>query len=1096
MVALCFFGAPVAHAFVGRPALGRLVVKLRDEVSVQPAPGKAGQAATTGNRSLDALNATFGVQQFAPEFVGASHASKAIAGHDLASYFILQFSDGVDLNAIRAAYAADAAVENAEFDMLMPVSHEPNDLGSQWHLESVTGSDAHLTGGWNHTKGSSSVLLAIADTGVDWQHPDLAANIWSNPGEIAGNGIDDDADGLIDDVRGWDFVSTLTGAWPGEDAVGEDNDPSDFNGHGTHCAGIAAAVTNNNLGVCGVAYNCKILPLRIGGSINDNQAEQGVVLMSAAAQAIDFARRKGAVAINCSWGSSNASGLGAACSTAIAAGMVVCVAAGNDNANAPAYLNSRGDCMDVGATGSGDARASFSNFGAWVDVCAPGVSIYSTYFFHGASGAAQHGYTALSGTSMATPVVTGLVGLVRTLNPGFTALQTRNYIKAGCDNIDMQNPGFVGQLGAGRVNALRMFKDYNLTIPADYPSFDKALTASGAGDTLALRGGDVYTNGWFVTRTQRLVQGGWNSDFTGRDPINNPTIVQRTGVGPVLEFTPIVDNTLIIDGVSFSGGVGRNLSSPLPGTFGGGVLCIDASPVLRNCRIISNSAGDAFTTGGGGGAFFANSSALLQNCTISGNSASQGAGLYVLNSTLSIQGGSIASNTGVGGGSTTAGAGLYLDGGTLTLNGLTIDANNAVQDGGGIYLKTGSLDATGVVCSNNGATGSGGNLRIAGGSAVLRGSELRNGAATFGAGVALASGTSIALQSCLVSGNQASLLGGGIYATAANGALANVTFDANRGVAGGGDAVFASGCPAPWTVRNGLITNHTTAVNAACSFNGAAPQLDYNTFWNNALNVAGGSLGAHDTIENPLYVNQAGGVLALAMNSPALDSGDPLIAFNDPDGTRANRGAFGGPNAVSAAPVPPGGLHAQRLSNPVRNAVTWLAVPPAGLQLYALYRGANAQFVPSASTLVTTVPAGTLAFNDPAGAAADWYKIAAVSTTGASSGFGPASPVTAATDAPPQLPQRFALHSNVPNPFNPTTTLQFDLPVDAWVRVDVVDSKGRVVRQLVDGPRAAGVHHANWNGRDTAGREVASGIYFARFSTASEHAVRKMILVR
>src|SRR5205085_5028750 len=192
-------------------------------------------------------------------FAGETHASKAIAGHDLASYFVLEFPAAVNLDAIRAAYAADAAVETAEFDMLMPVELEPNDLGSQWYLESASGADAHLTGGWNHTTGSSNVLLAIADTGVDWQHPDLAANIWSNPGEIPGNGVDDDADGLVDDVRGWDFVGSLAGAWPGEDAAVEDNDPSDFNGHGTHVAGIAGACTNNGLGICGVAWNCKIL---------------------------------------------------------------------------------------------------------------------------------------------------------------------------------------------------------------------------------------------------------------------------------------------------------------------------------------------------------------------------------------------------------------------------------------------------------------------------------------------------------------------------------------------------------------------------------------------------------------------------------------------------------------------------------------------------------------------------------------------------------------------------------------------------------------------------------------------------------------------
>src|SRR5262249_3276790 len=365
-------------AFTPRPCPGHLLLKLRDGVEARAAIGKPGQSATTGMPSLDRLNATFRVHAFAAQFPGETHASKASGGHDLADYFVLEFPPSTDLEAIRRAYAADPSVEVAEFDMMMPLDREPNDLGMQWHLETSTGADAHLTGGWNHAVGDATTLLAIADSGVDWQHPDLAANIWINSVEANGvAGVDDDGNGLVDDIRGWDFVSALFNPWPGEDAATPDNDPSDFNGHGTHVAGIADAVTDNALGVCGVGWNCKIMALRIGGSIVDTDGtEQGVVMMSAAAAAVNYARQKGAAAFNCSWGSSNSSGLGAAVDLAVSQGMVICVAAGNDASQAQSYLSSRGDCFDVAATDQGDLIASFSNYGSWIDVCAPGVGIY------------------------------------------------------------------------------------------------------------------------------------------------------------------------------------------------------------------------------------------------------------------------------------------------------------------------------------------------------------------------------------------------------------------------------------------------------------------------------------------------------------------------------------------------------------------------------------------------------------------------------------------------------------------------------------------------------------------------------------------------
>jgi len=1083
-----------ASTWAPRPAPGRLLLTLRDGVEFRPATAKPGSAAVTGAAGLDRLNAAFGVHAVTPLFAGETGRSKAIAGYDLTRYIVLEMDPAADLDAARAAYAADVAVAAAEFDMLMPIDLESNDFTQQWHLESTTGHDAHVTGGWNHSTGQSSVLLAIADSGVDWEHPDLAANIWTNTPEVNGTpGVDDDSNGLVDDVRGWDFVSSLGGAWPGEDASVQDNDPRDFNGHGTHVAGIAAAVTNNGIGVAGVGWNCRIMALRIGGSIDSGGTEQGVVLMSAAASALNYARVKGASAFNCSWGSSNSGGLGAAVSSAVAQGMVVVVAAGNDNGSGASYLSSRGDCMDVAATNNADVKAGFSNYGPWVDVCAPGVNIYSTYFDHVAAGAAQHTYTHLQGTSMAAPVVTGLVGLVKGSNPSLTGAQIRTLIVLGCDNINLQNPMHIGQLGAGRVNALRTFGDYYLTVPGDYPSFNKAMAASGNGDTLAFRGGDLFIGPWFVTRNNRTVLGGWDPGFSTRDPIGNPTLVQRLGVGPTLEFISGIDSSFVLDGFAFSNGVARDLATPLVGAFGGGVLCIDASPTLRGCRFESNTAGAQFAFGGGGGGFFSNSNSVLEDCIFTANAATAGGGLYAHNSSLRLAGGSIAANTTIGTGTTSVGSGVYVNGGTLFLDGVTVSDNTGAQEGGGFYVAAGALDATRVVCADNSAVINGGHVRVAGGQATFRGSDLRGASANFGGGFALAAGTTLALTSVAIVANQSAVIGAGVYAQSAHASFTNVTWHANHAAAGGGDALFASSSPSVWTLRNCLVTGHTSTINAACTFSGGtAPQLDYNSFFANAADIQGAGMGPNDTVADPLYVNAAAGDVALGLHSPAIDSGDPAIL--DFDGSRGDRGAYGGGAAEGRQPARPTGLLVT--DEPAHNALAWSANGEGDIQSYIVYRGSMPDFVPSAATYVATVPAGSTQYDDTGGQSGHWYRLAAVDASAASSGFSVAVQTDVGVDSPLPTPQRFALHPNHPNPFNPSTTLRFDLVQASNVRLEVLDAGGRSVRVLASGWRDAGTHSVGWDGRDGSGHSVASGVYWSRLVAGPAVATRKMILVR
>lgn len=300
---------------------------------------------------------------------------------------------------------------------------------------------------WNITTGAGRVVVAVIDSGVDGSHPDLSANLWTNPGEIPGNGVDDDGNGYVDDIRGWDFVEN-------------DNTPSDANGHGTHVAGTIAAVGNNGIGVAGVSWGSKIMALRAFDA-------EGFSTTARLVAAFEYANRMGAQVINASWG-------GYVFSQVLkdvidASSAVVVCAAGNQGFNTDIFLHypsgfSSPNILSVAATDQNDSLASFSNFGqTTVDVAAPGVNILSTL-----SGG---GYDYKSGTSMAVPFVTGVAALLKAKShpfaisdnsskssvtgSGLSNLEIIAKIKETVDPVDSLN----GRIATGgRINAFRAVK--------------------------------------------------------------------------------------------------------------------------------------------------------------------------------------------------------------------------------------------------------------------------------------------------------------------------------------------------------------------------------------------------------------------------------------------------------------------------------------------------------------------------------------------------------------------------------------------------------------------------------------------------------------
>ncbi len=415
-----------AEQIASRPASsfvpGILLVKLR------PAAARQARARGILLPSLSATGAVkmeplFSVGQTADRDQRTARQKARAQQIGLNRWYRLRLPADADLPAVLAALHADPSVEVAEADYLGHAAFTPNDpkYPDQWGLTRIGAPTA-----WDTTQGSPVVSIAVVDTGIDMNHPDLAGQLWTNPGDATVDGNDNDGNGKVDDVHGWDFVNN-------------DNDPQDDIGHGTHVAGIIAAATNNGAGVTGVCPNCRLMAVKVLDS-----AGQGPY--SRIAQGIIYAADKRARVINLSLGGYvDAQVLRDA--IAYAAGYSVIIgAAGNDNKQSPFYPAVYDDyVIAVAATDNADHKAAFSNYGDWVDLSAPGVSIWSTVF--------DDSYAAWSGSSMAAPFVSGVAGLVIAQHSAWSPGAVRGHLLHTADDIGTANPNYVGLLGVGRVNA-------------------------------------------------------------------------------------------------------------------------------------------------------------------------------------------------------------------------------------------------------------------------------------------------------------------------------------------------------------------------------------------------------------------------------------------------------------------------------------------------------------------------------------------------------------------------------------------------------------------------------------------------------------------
>ena len=342
-------------------------------------------------------------------------------------------------DAIADLSARQDLVRQVEPDMVMRTESFPNDpkWNEQWSLHNTgqrsgrINADIDAPEAWSIQTGSTNVIVAVVDTGVDYNHPDLQKNMWINPRETPDNGQDDDQNGFIDDTRGWDFSDN-------------DPDPMDLAGHGTHVASIIGAAGNNGVGMAGVCWDIRIMPVRVANAA-------GEAYVSDVLEGFSYAARNGARIINYSLGSTNSSPLmQAAISSLQTAGILLITAAGNDSLDIdqrPTYPSaySNPNIISVASTDVNDSLSSFSNYGvSRVDLAAPGAQI---------SGATlSNRYDNASGTSFAAPHVTGVAALLLAQNPAWSYSQIRSAILKGVDRL----PALVGKCSTGgRLNAYK-----------------------------------------------------------------------------------------------------------------------------------------------------------------------------------------------------------------------------------------------------------------------------------------------------------------------------------------------------------------------------------------------------------------------------------------------------------------------------------------------------------------------------------------------------------------------------------------------------------------------------------------------------------------
>lgn len=440
-------------------APGELIVKLRHSP-----PGLQQQPSTEILRSqrshLSSIVSKFEIDSLTPIVEGKTGAF----AHNL---FRLDLSEPGQLNPVLAALSQHPDIEYVQPNYIHRLHDVPNDprFSEQQALQLL-----RLPEAWDILLASREVIVGVIDTGIDYEHEDLRAAIWINPGEdLNGNGVvdstdfnnlDDDGNGFVDDIRGWDFTDAPSFPDGGDFRI-PDNDPFDDNGHGTQVAGLIGAAGNNELGIAGMAYGARIMVLRAGTAL-------GFLEEDDIASAVVYAVENGARIINMSFGDDVASPLlRDVMRFAHGQGCVLIASAGNSSTDAIHFPSGFPETISVGATNFDDQLAGFSNYGSSLDLVAPGVNVLTT--------TRGDRYGGFNGTSASAPLVSALAALVLSGVPSLSPEGVKGVLLASAE--DLGSEGWDNFYGAGRIDALRALQSSFFSIAEiTSPTLDQGFT--------------------------------------------------------------------------------------------------------------------------------------------------------------------------------------------------------------------------------------------------------------------------------------------------------------------------------------------------------------------------------------------------------------------------------------------------------------------------------------------------------------------------------------------------------------------------------------------------------------------------------------------
>ena len=869
-------------------------------------------------------------------------------------------------------------VEYAEPRYVHSIDDTPNDPGIT--SQTAAFSRINLFNGWSIAKGNATVVIATVDGGTFWQHEDLNPNLWINsPEDINGNGkfdpgappagdedgIDQDGNGKVDDVIGWNFANNTN------NPNGLGSQPNNAS-HGTATASIFGAATNNGTGMAGTAWNCLLMPICAGAvTAGDNYLDstyEGVV----------YAFLKGADIINCSWGRYGGSSQFEqdVIDAVTEGGSLIVAAAGNSSANNDSIQYFPASCrniLSVGATNStSDAKASFSNFGATVDVFAPGVQIWSALTNGGYGNVAVPGWS-IDGTSFASPIVAGLAGIIKSLHPFWGPVQIAAQIRATADPIESANAAsLAGKLGRGKVNAARALTEAHPAIVIVQQSIStlSGSTLFVSGDTIAVRL-TVANVGDPATALNAT-----DLQFTASSATSTISVLQGSASVPYL-------------------GLGQQLDLP---------------PFLFRVLPMSNSG-----------------RAVLRLDWIS-NGTDRDATAYPVTVFPSVP--------------------LWT-------------------------VQLGPVDASfyTVKAVNAGTVWAAGERSSLGGAAVVRSTNA-------GDSWMDASGDlpAVAMYTIEAIDDVHAWVGSGagkIYATSNGGTswaeqpypgtqtpfIDGVAFvDANNG--------FAMGDPPSgqtrWVVLNTTNGGQTWA---HCSNEpvGASGEAGWNNsfWWNDA------SHGWFGTNKNKVWRTTDGGATWQSAASGATNSYG--VSFRD--------NAYGiavHDNGIFARTTDGGASWTTGVSG---SATVLTAVAYVRGTAYAWLTDRNGLMFRSRSDGASWVPEATYPISGTllAVSFADTSNGWATTINGEILKFSPTAVTAVEELSGPTLPREFVLEQNFPNPFNPSTTIRYSVPVTSRVRLTIVDILGRQVATLVDGVVVSGRHDVTFRASS-----IASGVYFYR----------------